>query len=32
MTPDSSAAAPPPSFSKEDQEAVEERLRSLGYL
>jgi predicted AlkP superfamily phosphohydrolase/phosphomutase len=32
MTPDSSGATPPPSFSEEDQEAVEERLRSLGYL
>ena len=32
MRPDSSGAAPPPSFSEEDQQAVEERLRSLGYL
>lgn len=32
MTPDSSAAARVPSFSDEEQEAVEERLRSLGYL
>jgi hypothetical protein len=29
---DSGDAAPPPSFSKEDQETIEERLRSLGYL
>ena len=32
MTPNSSTAAQPPSFSAEDQEVVEERLRSLGYL
>ena len=32
MKPHASAAAPPPSFSEEDQEVVEERLRSLGYL
>jgi predicted AlkP superfamily phosphohydrolase/phosphomutase len=29
---DSGASAPPPTLSSEDQEAVEERLRSLGYL
>jgi predicted AlkP superfamily phosphohydrolase/phosphomutase len=32
MTPDSNMEAPPPSFSDEDQEVVEDRLRSLGYL
>ncbi|MFW6136089.1 MAG: alkaline phosphatase family protein, partial [Chloroflexota bacterium] len=32
MTADSSAAVRAPSFSDEEQEAVEERLRSLGYL
>jgi predicted AlkP superfamily phosphohydrolase/phosphomutase len=30
--PDSSGAKPPPTLSAEDQEKVEERLKSLGYL
>jgi predicted AlkP superfamily phosphohydrolase/phosphomutase len=32
VTPSPSVSASPPSFSDEDQEVVEERLRSLGYL
>jgi predicted AlkP superfamily phosphohydrolase/phosphomutase len=31
-TLDSDSSAPPPAFSEEDQDVVEERLRSLGYL
>jgi len=32
MAPDLNDSAPPPSFSDEDRDIVEERLRSLGYL
>jgi len=31
-TPDKGSASPPPTLSPEDQDKVEERLRSLGYL
>jgi hypothetical protein len=31
-TLDSDSSVPPPAFSEEDQDVVEERLRSLGYL
>jgi predicted AlkP superfamily phosphohydrolase/phosphomutase len=31
-TLDSDGSVPPPSFSEEDQDVIEERLRSLGYL